>query len=359
MEQKTPLYQTHVDLQAKIVPFAGYLLPIQYSSITAEHNAVRNAAGIFDVSHMGELEITGSGAVASLNKLLSNECSGMAAGRVRYSPMLNPKGGVIDDMLVCCMDAERYILVVNAANREKDAAWIKANLGANTKMTDLSDSIGQIALQGPETPKVLAKLASDSDIPKKYYTFVENAKVGGITCLLSRTGYTGSFGYELYCAASDTVALWGKLLEAGAEFGIMPCGLGARDTLRLEACMPLYGHEMDDEVSPLETGLDFAVKMDKPDFIGKEALLKRGTPKITRVGLKVTGRGIVREHCPVYSGSDAIGETTSGTHLPYLNAPYAMALVDKQHSAIGTKLSADVRGRMIDLEVVPMPFYKL
>ncbi|MCL2601958.1 MAG: glycine cleavage system aminomethyltransferase GcvT, partial [Treponema sp.] len=253
-------------------------------------------------------------------------------------------------------------LVVNAANREKDAGWIKANLQGNTVMRDLSDSFGQIALQGPESANIIAKLAAEKDIPQKYYTFVEKANVAGFTCIVSRTGYTGSFGYELYCKAEDTAALWDKVLAAGAAFGLVPCGLGARDTLRLEACMPLYGHEMNDEISPLETGLDFAVKMDKADFCGKAALAAQGEPAITRVGLKVTGRGIVREHSDVFSGSEPggakVGSTTSGTHLPFMNAPYAMALVEKKYSRIGEKLSVETRGRMIDVEVVAMPFYR-
>ena len=188
---------------------------------------------------------------------------------------------------------------------------------------------------------------------------MEKAEAGGIPCLISRTGYTGSFGYELYCGAQDTPALWAKLMEAGAGLGIMPCGLGARDTLRLEASMPLYGHEMSEEISPLEAGLDFAVKMSKPDFIGKEALIKKGEPEIIRVGLKVTGRGIAREGCEVFAGDRRAGVVTSGTHLPYMGSAYAMALVEKICAVLGTEVLVDVRGRKIEAQVVPMPFYKL
>lgn len=358
MEKKTPLYDTHVAEGGKIVPFAGYLLPVQYSDIIAEHMAVREAAGLFDVSHMGELLLTGKDALRSLNHLLSNAFDDMKDGRVRYSPLLNAEGGVIDDLLVYRLAEDRYWLVVNAANREKDAAHIAQNLLGDTKMEDISDAYAQLALQGPAAKAILSRLAAEEEIPKGYYTFTPSAKVGGISCLLSRTGYTGSFGYELYCRAEDAPALWKCLRETGAADGLVPCGLGARDTLRLEASMPLYGHEMDDTVSPLETGLSFAVKLQKEDFIGKAALLARGEPQRTRVGLKVVGRGIVREEAALYAGEQAVGKTTSGTHLPYLKGAYAMALIDRAFAGEGTRLMADVRGRKIEVEVVALPFYK-
>lgn len=356
MEKKTPLYDTHVKEGGKIVPFAGYLLPVQYSDIIEEHMAVRERAGLFDVSHMGELFLSGPDALKSLNHLLSNEFSDMQDGRVRYSPLLNANGGVIDDLLVYRRGENDYLLVVNASNREKDAAHIAANLVGDTQMTDRSDAVAQLALQGPASREILEKLCEPGEIPQKYYTFAEGIAVAGIPCLVSRTGYTGSFGYELYCAAENAPALWQALRTAGAN-QLIPCGLGARDTLRLEASMPLYGHEMDDAVSPLETGLDFGVKMKKEDFIGKAALIARGEPRITRVGLKATGRGIVREDCPLFLGETQIGKTTSGTHLPYLKAAYAMALISKEHAAVGTQLEAEVRGRRVAMEVVPLPFF--
>ena len=358
MEKKTPLYDVHLEWGGKIVPFAGYLLPVQYQGIIEEHMAVREAAGLFDVSHMGEVLFTGSDALHTLNRLCSNEFSDMKEGRVRYSPMLNPQGGVIDDLLVYKMDEDRYLMVVNASNREKDVAWILGNLVGDTRAEDISDELAQLALQGPASKAILAKLVPEESLPKGYYTFVDQMDVAGIPCLISRTGYTGSFGYELYCKADSAPALWKVLMEAGREQGLVPCGLGARDTLRLEAAMPLYGHEMNDEVSPLETGLDFAVKMQKADFIGKQALLERGEPAITRVGLKVTERGIIREDAPLFAGETRVGRTTSGTHLPYLKAAYAMALVEKGSSAPGTILEAEVRGRRIAAEVVELPFYK-
>jgi aminomethyltransferase len=358
MEAKTSLYDVHVALGGKMVPFAGYLLPIQYSGIIEEHMAVRERAGIFDVSHMGEVDLIGTGALRSLNHLCSNEFSGLAPGRVRYTVMLNHEGGIKDDFLVYCIAKDHYRLVVNAANRQKDVQWIVANVLEDTTVEDISDSVGQVALQGPEAQRVITKLTQDSNIPRKYYSFVDNVPVGGVNCLLSRTGYTGSHGFEIYCKAADTPQLWKGIMEAGAEYGILPCGLGARDTLRLEASMPLYGHELAEDISPLEAGLDFAVRLDKSGFIGKDALVARGQPTRIRVGLKVTGRGIVREGCRVFAGDKDIGLVTSGTHLPYMKGAYAMALLDRNHSGLGTVVSADVRGKSVEAQVCPMPFYK-
>ncbi|MBO5365543.1 MAG: glycine cleavage system aminomethyltransferase GcvT [Peptococcaceae bacterium] len=359
MEKKTPLYDNHVALGGKIVPFGGYLLPVQYETgVIKEHMAVRTEAGLFDVSHMGELMLTGPDALKNVQKVTTNDMSGMYDGQVRYSPMCNEQGGVVDDILVYKVHDEAYLLVVNASNKDKDAAWIAGHVSGDVKFEDISESVAQVALQGPNAVPILAALAADEQIPKKYYSFVKEADVKGIKCLISRTGYTGELGYELYCAAADGPKLWDLLLETGKEYGLIPCGLGARDTLRLEAAMPLYGHEMDDTVSPLETDLGDFVKLDKDDFIGKEALAAAGEPKRARIGLKVTGRGIVREHCPVFKGDMQIGMTTSGTHCPFIGMPVAMALVDSAYSEIGTEVEVEVRGRKVTAEVVPLPFYK-
>ena len=359
MEKKTPLYDNHVALGGKIVPFGGYLLPVQYETgVIKEHMAVRTEAGLFDVSHMGELMLTGSDALKNVQKVTTNDMSGMYDGQVRYSPMCNEQGGVVDDILVYKVHDEAYLLVVNASNKDKDAAWIARHVSGDVKFEDISESVAQVALQVPDAVPILAALAADEQIPKKYYSFVKEADVKGIKCLISRTGYTGELGYELYCAAADGPKLWDMLLETGKEYGLIPCGLGARDTLRLEAAMPLYGHEMDDTVSPLETDLGAFVKLDKDDFIGKEALIAAGEPKRARIGLKVTSRGIVREHCPVFKGDMQIGMTTSGTHCPFIGMPVAMALVDSAHSEIGTEVEAEVRGRKVTAEVVALPFYK-
>ena len=359
MEKKTPLYDNHVALGGKIVPFGGYLLPVQYETgVIKEHMAVRTEAGLFDVSHMGELMLTGPDALKNVQKVTTNDMSGMYDGQVRYSPMCNEQGGVVDDILVYKVHDEAYLLVVNASNKDKDAAWIAGHVSGDVKFEDISESVAQVALQGPNAVPILAALTADEQIPKKYYSFIKEADVKGIKCLISRTGYTGELGYELYCAAADGPKLWDMLLETGKEYGLIPCGLGARDTLRLEAAMPLYGHEMDDTVSPLETDLGAFVKLDKDDFIGKEALIAAGEPKRARIGLKVTGRGIVREHCPVFAGDMQIGMTTSGTHCPFIGMPVAMALVDSAYSEIGTEVEVEVRGRKVTAEVVPLPFYK-
>ncbi len=358
MEKRTPLYDRHVAAGAKMVPYAGYLMPVEYSDIITEHMSVRQKLGLFDVSHMGEFLFSGKDALLNLNYLLTNDLTGLAVGRVRYSPMCNPGGGIIDDLLVCRLAEEKYLVVVNAANREKDFDWMQGHIYGQVWLEDISDDVAQLALQGPEAEALLGTLADSDSIPGKYYSFTEDVSVGGVKCVVSRTGYTGEAGFEIYCAAEDATALWDALTAAGEGFGLRLCGLGARDTLRLEAAMPLYGHEMDDTISPLETGLSFAVKLDKENFIGKTALVEKGEPKITRVGLRVTGRGIIREHCPVLINGETIGETTSGTFLPYLNGAYAMALVDKAYAAVGTAVEAEVRGRRIAAEIVPLPFYK-
>ncbi len=359
MGKKTPLYQKHIEAEGKMVPFAGYILPVQYPTGTiAEHMAVRTKAGLFDVSHMGEFFLTGTDSLANLQMLLTNQIEGMYDGQARYSPMCNEQGGVIDDLLVYRLHATSYLLVVNAANREKDANWIQSHLFGDVSFQDASDEIAQIALQGPKATDIMKKVAVEEEIPKKYYTFVEKGMVANIPCLISRTGYTGEIGYELYCSQEDAPRLWEELLKVGEGDGLIPCGLGARDTLRLEAAMPLYGHEMDETISPIEAGLGFAVKLQKEDFIGKKALLEAGTPSRCRVGLVMTGRGIAREQSEVYSGDSKIGIVTSGTHCPYLKKAAAMALIDIAYEAVGTKVEVDVRGRRIAAEVVPLPFYK-
>jgi aminomethyltransferase len=350
------LYDVHVALGGKIVPFAGYSLPIQYAGVIAEHMAVRKAAGLFDVSHMGEILYTGPDALANLEHVMTNVFSGMGDGRARYSLICNEDGGVVDDVLVYRRRTGKYLVVVNAANIEKDFKWMRSRAFGDVSVTDISGEVAQIALQGPRSREILTRLAPPGDIPEKYYTFKEDADIGGIRCLVSRTGYTGELGYELYSAVPDAAALWKKISDAGEEFGLLPAGLGARDTLRLEAGMPLYGHEMDETVTPFEAGLDFAVKMTKENFVGRAALERR-KPERARVGLRVTGRGIVREGATVYADGRAVGRTTSGTHCPYLGGAYAMASVGLDCTSAGIRVEADVRGRMIEAEVADIPFY--
>ena len=354
---KTPLYEKHAAHGGKIVPFAGYLLPVQYEAgVIREHNAVREGVGLFDVSHMGEVTFQGPDALANIQHLLCNNYTTLQDGRVRYSPMLNAQGGVIDDVLVYRYAQNSYLMVVNAANRHKDVAHILAEQFDDVQIADISDSLCQLALQGPKAEAVLKTLVPEASSPQKYYSFIPDVDVGGVNVLLSRTGYTGEDGFELYAAAADGEKLFDILLAAGAPFSLQLCGLGCRDTLRMEAAMPLYGHEMDDTVSPLETGLGNYVKLDKPDFIGQKALLAAGAPKRARIGLKMVGRGIAREHFPVYAGDRLVGQTTSGTHCPTVG-PVAMALVEAPYATVGDRLFVEIRGNRVEAEIVPLPFY--
>ena len=360
MAKQTPLYEEHLRLGGKMVEFGGWELPVQYpAGIKAEHMAVREHGGLFDVSHMGEFRLLGDDAEAYLNHVLTNNFAGMADGRVRYSPMCNEEGGVIDDLLVCRERGDSYMIVVNAANTDKDFAWMhEQTKGFDVELRDVSADFALLALQGPAAEAVLRALVKEEDIPQKYYTVHFRVEVGGAMCILSRTGYTGEDGFEIFVPPAEAPALWNRLLEEGAALGILPCGLGARDTLRLEAAMPLYGHEMDEQITPMEAGLGMFVKMDKPDFIGRAALEKRGEPERCRVGLRITGRGIAREQEEVLQNGQPVGHTTSGTLCPYLNAAVAMALVRRDAAETGTELTVIVRDRPVEAEVVELPFYK-
>ena len=270
--------------------------------------------------------------------------------------MCNENGGTVDDLIVYKKADNDYFVVVNAANTEKDFQWMVDHKIDGVELSNASAEWGQLALQGPNSEKVLAKVAKPEAIPAGYYTCVFDTEMQGIPCMIS--GYTGEDGFEIYMPADRAVDAWELLMDAGQEYGILPCGLGARDTLRMEAAMPLYGHEMNDEISPKVAGLGFAVKMDKPEFIGKEAIEAATPLKQRRVGLKVTGRGILREECDVYRDGKKVGVTTSGTFLPYLKGSYAMAIVEAADREIGAACQVEVRGRMIDAEMVKLPFYK-
>ena len=363
MEKKTPLYQTHVDMGGKIVEFGGFLMPVQYpTGVIAEHMAVREKAGLFDVSHMGELRLKGPDAVANVQKIITADISNMKDGEIKYSMFCNDNGGIIDDFIVYRCAADNYWLVVNAGNREKDAAWVESHLSGDVDYRDEGNDWGQIALQGPKSGDILKKLCDEQYIPAKYYTFTEDVPLNLgdhiIHALVSQTGYTGEYGFEIYCKAEDTVDLWKALLKAGEPEGLIPCGLGARDTLRLEASMPLYGHEMNDEITPKMAGLP--CKLTGKDFIGRDALVALGAPKMKRIGMKVVGRCIVPEHCELYTmDGEKIGWASSGTFAPYIGCGVAMGYIPAQDIEIGKHLNADVRGRMVELEIVPMPFYKL
>ncbi len=357
MAKRTPLYNNHIAHGGKMVDFAGYELPIQYETgVIAEHLAVRQQAGLFDVSHMGELELKGKGALGSLQLIMTNDFSDMADGQIRYTMMLNEKGGQIDDLLVYRFSEEHYYLVVNASNCEKDAKWIESRILPNTIFKNLSASIGQVALQGPNSQKIMLKMAEENALPDKYYTFKQNSAVMGINCIISRTGYTGEDGYEIYCPAEKTGEIFEELLRQGSEFGLIPCGLGARDTLRFEAGMPLYGHEMSEDFLATEVGNNFFIKMNKPNFIGKQALIDN-QPIYRRKGVEVLDKGIAREGSDVYDENNVlIGKVTTGTMSPSLKK--AIAMVRILRSFEGEEVYLDVRGRKLKAKIIKMPFYK-
>ena len=357
--KRTPLYETHLKYGGKMVPFAGWEMPVQYKEgVIKEHMAVRTKCGIFDVSHMGEIYCSGPDALKNLNHLLTNDYTDLPVNDARYSPMCNEHGGTVDDLIVYKKADDFYMIVVNASNKDKDFSWMLEHQVGDVKFEDVSDQYGQIALQGPNARKILAKMGCEAVIPTSYYAILWDQEIAGCPVHVSTTGYTGEDGVEIYTRPEDAAKIWDALIEAGSEFGLIPCGLGARDTLRLEAGMPLYGHEMTDDISPKEALLSMFVKMDKPEFIGKEALAANDPVKRKKVGLEVTGRGIIREHMDVYKDGKLIGFTTSGTKCPFIDKAVACAIVDSDARVLGEKVEVDVRGRMVEAVMVKSQFYK-
>lgn len=368
MAKRTPLYEEHIGTGGKMVEFAGYEMPIQYETgVIQEHKAVREKAGLFDVSHMGEFLVEGAGALGFLNHVLTNKFDNLKSGSCRYAILCNQDGGCVDDLLVYRFSQDNWMLVVNASNAEKDFMVLEQLLDEYLEdpevgeivLTDESDNTALIALQGPRSKRILSKLAANpEELPTKNYTFRSDIEIAGQLILVSRTGYTGEYGYEIYLDPEQAPEMWAAILEAGEEEGLIPAGLGARDTLRLEAGMPLYGHEMDETVTPMEADLGFAVKLTKKDFVGK-AGIEQGLPlRRKRVGLLVTGKGIVREQQTVYANGEEIGVTTSGTFAPSLDQAIAMAMIEVEHAEVGTQLEVQVRNRRIPVEVVALPFYQ-
>lgn len=359
--KKTPLYDTHVKYGGRIVEFGGWLLPVQYSSVLEEHKAVRTKAGLFDVSHMGEVWVKGAEALAFIQKLVTNNMEGLLPGQARYSPMCDTTGGTVDDLLVYKFAEDKYCIVVNAANIDKDFAWMQENTkGFDVEVLNGSARAGQLALQGPKAIEILSKLTDASLESIGYYHFLPDQTVAGIKVVLSRTGYTGEDGFEIYCAAADAPALWEAIMGAGKDEGLIPCGLGCRDTLRFECCMPLYGHELSSEITPLMAGLSMFVKLDKADFNGKEALAQQkaeGLPQRV-MGLELTARGIARAGYPVKCGDKVIGRVTTGSPAPTLGKNMALVLIDTEYAKIGQELAVDVRGKDIAAVIVKKPFYK-
>jgi aminomethyltransferase len=360
--KRTPLHACHVELGARMVGFAGWDMPVQYAGVIEEHRAVREAAGLFDVSHMGEIRVRGAGAEAFLQRMTPNDVARLAPGRAHYTGVLTERGTYIDDLLVYRFGAADFMTVPNASNAGRVFAWLREHAAAQpaVELADVGDDYALLALQGPRALAILEPLASPGVAALRYYGFLEG-EVAGVPAIVSRTGYTGEDGFELYLPPERAAEVWRRLLADGAAHGLRPAGLGARDTLRLEAAMALYGHELDEDTTPLEAGLAWVVKLDKGgDFLGRGALLAQRDAGVRRtlVGFEVEGKGIARQGHPVLSGGEAVGVVTSGTWSPTLERALGMAYVPAALAAPGTHLDLDVRGRTVPAAVVEMPFYR-
>jgi aminomethyltransferase len=363
--RKTQLYEIHKKT-AKMTEFAGFEMPLWYKGITEEHLAVRNNVGIFDVSHMGRVIITGKDATSFLNYVITNDVTALKPNSALYSVMCNENGGIIDDFVVSCLEEEKFLLVPNATNREKDFNWlVKKAKGFNVKIEDVSDKAAMFAVQGPNAEKTLQKICT-TDLSKIERFKCTPAKLADMDVFLSRTGYTGEDGFEVYVwnapldKPDNAVNLWNAILEAGKPYGIEPCGLGARDTLRLEAGLCLYGNDIDENTTPLEARLSFVVKFQKDKFIGKNALLKQKEEgvKRRRVGLQMVEQGIPRQGYKIYSEKgENIGQVTSGTFSPLLKCGIAMAYIQAQQAQEGNIVNIEIHGKMAKAKIVPFPFY--
>ncbi len=347
--KKTALHPSHLKYNAKMVEFAGYEMPIQYSSIKEEHHAVRNGAGVFDVSHMGEIQIVGKEASDLVDYIFSNNVRTLTAEQIQYGFMLYEDGGVVDDFLVYKINDQSYLFVVNAANKDKDYEWILKQNTFDADVIDKTDQFSEVALQGPRSEAILQSLTETDLSSLRTFTFTE-CTIDGETFLVSRTGYTGEDGFEVYGGHEATRSLFERLID---DYDVTPCGLGARDTLRFEAALPLYGHELSAEITPLEAGLSFAVSFEKEDFIGRKALEKQKEEGLRHriVGLELLDKGILREGYEIYKDEDRIGRITSGYLSPTLEKPIAMALIDRPHTKKGTEVEIKVRKRMLKARV--------
>lgn len=351
---RTPLYQWHVDHKARMVPFGGWDMPVQYAGIAAEHKAVRTAAGLFDISHMARLSFGGPDALALLEKVFTNSVATMKDGQVRYGLVCNETGGILDDILVYRWPYG-FAAVINASNRQKIVAWLENHqAGLNVTIQDQTFETTMVAIQGPKAVELVAGMFAD-DVTKLKYYFAMPTRYRDQGCVVSRTGYTGEDGFEVMVPNALGVTLWEEFISKGT----VPCGLGARDTLRLEAAMPLYGHELNESIDPIQAGLAWAVKLDKGDFIGRSALLAVDKTKPVRIGLEIEGKRAARENSAIIGpdGTQA-GTVTSGSFCPWLDKSLAMGYVRPEFAAIGTALTVDVRGTTLTATVVPLPFYK-
>jgi aminomethyltransferase len=343
-----------------MVPFGGWDMPVQYTGIIEEHRAVRTRAGLFDVSHMGEVDLAGPAALPLAQRLVTNDVGRLAQGQALYTPMCTPDGGIIDDLLVYHLGPDHLMLVLNAANTAEDLAWIRQHASGNVRITDRSEGIALLALQGPRAQEILQPLTRSPLGDIRYYWFLDQVDVAGRRAIVSRTGYTGEDGFELYIDANDAVHVWEALLEAGAACGLLPAGLGARDTLRLEAGLLLHGNDMDKTVTPFEVGYGWTVKLGKGDFVGAEALGRQKREGVARqlVGLKMNDRAIARHGFPIHHEGETVGRVTSGSFAPTLQQSIGLGLVAAAHAQPGQRLAIEIRGRDVDGTVTKLPFYK-
>jgi aminomethyltransferase len=358
---KTPLHARHRQHGARMVPFGGWDMPVEYSGITDEHLAVRTRAGLFDVSHMGEVEIAGNDALAAVQKITSNDASRLSIGQIQYSALMTPQGTFVDDLLVYRWADSHYLLVVNASNIAKDYDWIKQQIVGvgDAVAVNSSNRYALLALQGPAALSVLQTLTGVDLAPIKYYWFA-HGEIAGVRGTISRTGYTGEDGFEVFVAPAQADRLWNAILDAGRGAGVIPAGLGARDTLRLEASMRLYGNDMDETTTVLEADLGWIVGWKKDSFLGADVLRQQKAEGVSRklVGFEVLDRAIARHGHAAYIGDDQVGVVTSGTQTPFLKKAIGMAYLPSSEAVPGREFEIDVRGRRVRAQVVPMPFYK-
>jgi len=357
--KKTALYEEHLVSKAKIVEFAGFLMPLDYGSSIEEHLAVRTAVGIFDVSHMGEFTIEGDEALKFIQYITCNDVSKLSKLQAHYNAFLTEKGTFIDDLLVYKKNENEYFLVVNAANTEKDFKWVLSKNKFNAKAKNISADISQIAIQGPLAQELLQNFVKFPLETIKYYRFTEG-EVENFPAIISRTGYTGEDGFEVYLSNEEAPKFWKLLLKEGEKYGARPCGLVARDTLRLEAKMALYGNDIDDEHTPFEAGLDWIVKLDKGSFIGRDALLKQKEEGIKRIlcGFEMVDPGIARHNYDVYIGNEKVSKVTSGSYAPFLKKNIGLCYLPVEYSKVGQEIFIQIRDRKAKAQVVPTPFYK-
>ncbi|HEY8445790.1 MAG TPA: glycine cleavage system aminomethyltransferase GcvT [Thermomicrobiales bacterium] len=363
--RRTPLYERHLALGARMIPFAGWIMPVQYSGIINEHTSVRTRAGLFDLGHMGQLDVRGPDAVAFLQHVTTNDVSALEPGKAQYSLLPNERGGVVDDIIVYRRPAgDGYMVVVNAANHAKDVAWLEQHRAARSDLDvdirDISDQTGMIAIQGPEAQAITQRLTSIDLTTIGDFSWAEG-DIAQVPAMIARTGYTGEDGFEIYTAIEEIGRVWDALMEAGKDNGLVPAGLGARDTLRLEARMPLYGQELADDICPLEAGLGWAVKLEKGDFIGRDAIaaMKAAGPPRKLVGFRLTERsGAPRTHYPVQVDGREVGHVTSGAYSPTLGENIGLALIASEQAGVGKPLDVVIRGRAVKGVQVRTPFYR-